>query len=63
MECLFLFEKNKSILKEVSTGIQDDQNIQILSGISDSVEVIIGPYSAVSKRLTDNMQVTRKQDK
>jgi len=37
----------------VKTGIQDDEYIQMLSGVSDSMFVVKGPYSAVSRLLND----------
>ncbi len=42
---------------EVETGISDDTHIQILSGLSGGEEVIIGPYSAVSRELEPGMEV------
>jgi HlyD family secretion protein len=38
-------------LKEVKTGISDYDNIEILSKINDSTEVITGPFLVVSTRL------------
>tara|TARA_B100000900_G_scaffold305249_1_gene263906 strand:+ start:5807 stop:7099 length:1293 start_codon:yes stop_codon:yes gene_type:complete len=58
IECIFVYETGKAVLKQVETGIQDDKNIHITSGLSDSVRVISGPYSAVSKFLKDGMRVT-----
>ena len=58
IECVFVYENRKAILKYVETGIQDDKNIHITSGLSDSVQVISGPYSAVSKLLKDGMRVS-----
>ena len=55
-----MYRKQKAILK-VETGIQDDKNIHIISGLVDSVQVISGPYSAVSKMLKDGMSVSVKE--
>ena len=38
----------------VETGIADDRYIQITSGLEDSSRVVQGPYSAVSRTLSDN---------
>jgi HlyD family secretion protein len=38
---------------EVKTGIQDNNFIQIISGISAGQDVVSGPYSAVSKTLAN----------
>ena len=58
IECVFVYESGKAILKQVETGIQDDKNIHITSGLKDSIQVISGPYSAVSKILKDGMRVS-----
>lgn len=38
-------------LVEVKTGIQDNNYIQVLSGVEVGQEIVIGPYSAVARRL------------
>ena len=50
-----IFINNNGVAKmvEVETGISDYDNIEILSGVSDSTEVVVGPFLAVSKRLND----------
>jgi HlyD family secretion protein len=50
-------------MAEVITGIQDDEYIQILSGIEVDEEVVTGPYSAVSKKLKEGKTVRIKEDK
>jgi HlyD family secretion protein len=60
-----LFVNNKGVAKmiEVKTGISDYDNIEILSGISDSTEVITGPFLAVSKRLKDGDKIRPMEKK
>lgn len=58
-EYVFLLDKDRAVLREVKTGIQDNTHIQILEGLQDNDEVIIGPYSAVSKTLKDKDQVIK----
>ena len=58
IECVFVYDSGEAILKQVETGIQDDKNIHITSGLTDSIQVISGPYSAVSKILKDGMRVS-----
>jgi len=41
----------------VSTGIQDINYIEIISGLNDSIRVVTGPYDVVSKTLKDSMEV------
>ncbi len=50
-------EDGTAKMVEVETGISDDAHIQILSGLSGGEEVIIGPYSAVSRALEPGMEI------
>jgi HlyD family secretion protein len=50
-ECVFVKEGQKAKLRVVKTGIQDDSNIQIISGLKEGEEVITGPYNTVTKSL------------
>jgi HlyD family secretion protein len=59
---LFVNEKGTAKMVEVKTGISDYDNIEIVSGIKDSVEVITGPFLVVSKRLKDGEKI-RPQEK
>lgn len=59
---IFINDKGTAKMVEVKTGISDYDNIEILSGISDSAEVVSGPFLAVSKRLKDGEKI-RKQEK
>ncbi len=54
---------NKVEIREVKTGIQDDDYIQILSGIKDGEEVVTGPYSAVSRKLEDGDDIIVDNEK
>jgi HlyD family secretion protein len=54
----YLPATNTVKMLEVTTGIQDDEYIQVLSGISsDSLQVIAAPYTAVAKDLEDGKKV------
>ena len=48
----------------VKTGIQDDTNIEIISGLQKGDEVIVGPYVTVSKNLKsgDKVKITAKKE-
>jgi len=50
-ECVFVKKGDEAILRVVKTGIQDDSNIEIISGLSEEDEVVIGPYTLVTKSL------------
>jgi HlyD family secretion protein len=58
-EIVFIYSGGKVKQVAVTTGIQDDSNIQILSGLKDGDEVISAPYSAISKTLADKMEVEK----
>ena len=62
-ECVFVNENGKAKLRVVETGIQDDTNIEIISGLSENDEIIIGPYNTVSKTLKPGDAVEVKNKK
>ncbi len=53
LECVFEVQGTKVKMVVVKTGIQDDEYIQMLSGVKDSMLIVKGPYSAVSRVLND----------
>lgn len=55
---VFVNDNGKAKMVEVKTGISDYDNIEILSGIDESKEVVIGPFLVVSKRLKDGDKIT-----
>ncbi len=57
-ELVFLYENGKAIQTEVITGIQDNEYIEIKTGLKIEQEVICGPYSLVSRSLRDQTKVT-----
>ncbi|MCX6287808.1 MAG: efflux RND transporter periplasmic adaptor subunit [Bacteroidetes bacterium] len=61
-ECVFRFTDGTAKKVDVKTGIQDNTNIQVLSGLKEGDEVIVAPYSLVSKTLKDGDKV-KKVDK
>jgi HlyD family secretion protein len=60
---VFVNEKGTAKMVEVKTGISDYDNIEILTGISDSTEVVTGPFLAVSKRLKDGEKIRPMEKK
>src|SRR5690606_7950274 len=50
-ECVFVKSNDEAKLRVVTTGIQDDSNIEILSGLQAGDVIITGPYNVVSKTL------------
>ena len=59
----FVNEKGVAKMVEVKTGISDYDNIEILSGIADSVEIVTGPFLVVSKRLKDGEKIVQAKKK
>ena len=47
---------------EVTTGISDFENIEILSGLSVGDKVIKGPYIAISQKLKDGTIISESKD-
>ncbi len=56
-ECVFVKVGEQAKLRVVTTGIQDDNMIEILSGLQSGEEVITGPYNTVTKLLKSDDQV------
>ncbi|MGC4040083.1 MAG: efflux RND transporter periplasmic adaptor subunit [Flavobacterium sp.] len=56
-ECVFVKENGKAKIRIVKTGIQDDTNIEITSGLKKGDVVIIGPYTTVTKDLNSGDKV------
>jgi HlyD family secretion protein len=54
---VFLKDGGKAKMVEVTTGIANDSNIEIKSGIRPGDEVISGSYSAISRKLKDGAKV------
>ncbi|MBA7584381.1 Macrolide export protein MacA [subsurface metagenome] len=63
-QVVFVVNENMALSKEVETGIQDNNYIEILSGITEEDEVVIAPYSAISKKLNDSslVEVVTKEE-
>lgn len=61
-ECVFVKDGNKAKIRIVKTGIQDDTNIEVTSGLKKGDVVIIGPYTTVTKDLNSGDKVSVKKD-
>jgi HlyD family secretion protein len=62
-ECVFVKNGEKAKLRVVSTGIQDDSNIEIATGLAEGDVVITGPYNTVTKTLKNGDKVEIKSSK
>lgn len=60
-ECVFVKVGSKAKIKIIKTGIQDDTNIEVMSGLKAGDVVITGPYTTVSKDLNSGDKVKLKK--
>ena len=58
-EVVFVMQKDGSVKKvAIKTNIQDNEYIEVLSGLKEGDEVVSAPYNTISKTLKDGMKVT-----
>jgi HlyD family secretion protein len=62
-ECVYIEKNGEAKLQVVTTGIQDDKNIVILTGLETGNTVITGPYRTVTNLLKSGKKVAVKKDK
>ncbi len=58
-EYIFLYDDGSAKMVSVKSGIQDNTNIQILDGLEEGQEIIVGPYRAVSRSLKNGEEVEK----
>src|SRR5687767_4568795 len=61
-EVVFVMDADTAMMVNVETGIQDNEYIQILSGLTEGQVVITGPYSTVSRKLKNGLEVVKKEE-
>jgi len=59
-EVVFVYEADTARMIVVTTGIQNNDYIQISEGLDQDMEIIKGPYSAVSRKIDSGDDVRRK---
>jgi HlyD family secretion protein len=59
---VFINDNGKAKMVEVKTGISDYDNIEIISGLGDSAQVVTGPFLVVSKRLKEGDKIRPKKE-
>ena len=64
-QIVFVNDNGNAKMVEVTTGISDFENIEVLSGLNENDQVISGPYIAISQKLKDDskINVTKVDDK
>jgi len=58
-EYVFVYDNGIARLREVKSGIQDNNYIEIISGLKEGEDVIIAPFSAISRKLKNNEMVEK----
>jgi HlyD family secretion protein len=58
VEIVFVIENGKAVARQVSTGVQSDELIEIVDGLKEGDEVVTGSYRAISKDLDNGAEVT-----
>lgn len=62
-EVVFVFEADTARMVEVKTGIQNNEYIQILEGLSENDEVVTGPYATISRKIESGHRLRKKEAK
>lgn len=52
-EVVFVIKDGKAIMKEVKTGIQDANYVEVTSGLNENEQVVKAPFKLISKTLKD----------
>mgnify|MGYP000291458127 CR=1 FL=1 len=61
-EVIFAMKGDSAVMYTVTTGIQDDEYIQLTSEIPNGLNIITGPYNAVSDELEEGKKVIEKKE-
>jgi len=62
-EVVFCVEDNKTVAKQVTLGISDDQFYEIASGVQEGELVVTGPFRVLSRTLKDGDLIEYKEPK
>ena len=58
VEVVWVVEEGRAVAHQVRTGIQSETHIEILSGLEEGEQVVVGSFRAISRDLTDGAAVT-----
>ena len=61
-EVVFVLDEGRVKKIEVKTGIQDNNSIEILEGVTEGDEVVTAPYNAINRTLMDSMLVNQVKE-
>lgn len=57
MVVVFIVEEGKAWMKKIKTGIQDNNYIEVSEGLDPDAQIIVAPYSAISRQLKNDLPV------
>ena len=56
-EIVFVVVGDTVAMREVKTGIQDNDYIQVLNGLQEGDKVVTGPYAAIARKLKGGTRI------
>lgn len=61
---VFVSDGTQALAIDVKTGIQDNNYIEIVSGLDTAQQIIVAPFSAISKKLSDStlIEITSREE-
>ncbi|TNE63155.1 MAG: HlyD family efflux transporter periplasmic adaptor subunit [Bacteroidetes bacterium] len=59
-EVVFVISGDTVSMRDVKTGIQDNDFIEITSGLEEGETVVTGPYSAIARKLESGSRIVQK---
>jgi len=63
LEQVFVVKADNTLeVREITTGIQDISNIEVVTGLKEGEKVVTGPYSAISKTLKAGSKIEGKKE-
>lgn len=64
VEIAYVVQTDKVLVKEVKTGIQDNMYIEITRGLSEKDNVVVAPYSAITRKLEHEtpVEITKREN-
>jgi len=63
VEVVFVIEGGKAVARQVKTGIQSEELIEVLEGLKEGDEIVTGSYRAISKDLENGAVVKINNEK
>jgi len=63
VQIVFCIDKGKAVAKQVNTGIQSEELIEIVDGLKEGDEIVTGSYRAISRDLDNGSVVTINNSK